>query len=300
MKQTNTITLLFLILTAPFAFSQTAAEVLGEGALWKQSVKDGPAYLYLKNNTASDVFVWVNGEPQGLVSSGITAMMPREGFATNDSGLKPDGTVVANHSFGGWEKAKRINVKAAGWTYTKGVDGKSERVLVVWDVPSVGVATLESGARVWIGGEPSITDLDIERAVKFQPGGPPSGMIEALPKAVNTPPQESGIRGADTTAIGEIPVAVAPRWSGDSKNLPATKRKMEEEQSLDLRAFVGTYRGGVGTNQSTYWTDVTISRDGFVVEGNYESFSGLGSTNYASGPRVSKYRVLDATKNELT
>jgi hypothetical protein len=172
-------------------------------------------YLYLKNNSSSDVFVWVNGEEQGMVGSGVSAMMPREGFATNDSGVQPNGAVVAKHSFGGWEKKDVLEVKAAGWSNVRNAEGKMERVLIVWEIPAVGLAS-KGESWVWIGGEPKMTQEDVERAGKFQPGRPPAGMVEMLPKATGFPPPDANIGGAAfASAFPSSPISA--RWSSSAK-----------------------------------------------------------------------------------
>jgi formylglycine-generating enzyme required for sulfatase activity len=81
----------------------------------RAQVGDGPAYLNVYNKHGSDVFVWVNGKYQGYVPSGVMAYMPREGFATLDSGVQADGSVKADHAYGGWERRAQLDILVAGF-----------------------------------------------------------------------------------------------------------------------------------------------------------------------------------------
>jgi hypothetical protein len=185
----------------------------------------GPSYLYFKNNTGSEVYVWVNDQLQGRATAGATSMMPCEGFATSDSG------VIGRHSFGGWEKAASLDVKAAGWTEVKNVDGSSGRQLVVWDIPSVGVSKAKS-ALVWVGEGSPITDMDLEKAGKFQSGTPNSDTYLALKKPLSEPPKDAAIPLGGASSASGKPTFTPPKWTGDGK---------KAEEIVSFPQWVGIY-----------------------------------------------------------
>jgi hypothetical protein len=90
--------------------------------------------LYIKNNSNSTVYVWVDGVMQGYVPAGKTGYMVKDGFVTHDSTLDN-----IKESHGGWHSNGEIKVDLRGHIgenkplYSSlTIDGGQDKTAQIW------------------------------------------------------------------------------------------------------------------------------------------------------------------------
>ena len=114
--------------------------------------------------------IWVNKAYQGYIPAGKTCYMPREGFATPDSGWQPDDTLKIQRAYGGWNTtdpllvvARPMTPEGSGWS----------RSSSVWQSKGYGSSSEGKVASVIIGEDAMALELDSyerETARKLHPG----------------------------------------------------------------------------------------------------------------------------------